>query len=103
MHGYSVGGGKRLVHDATVELYGESVDSRTMLVLPHTIAFYLSMLAQSIHRFVTVVGDLALTAPDALNRAIRDSLEPESEPWRFTTPKEIYERYRESLETRVGA
>ena len=103
LHGYSVGGGKRLVHDATAELYGESADSRTMLVVPHTIALYFSMLAQSINRFVTVVGDLALAAPEALKRAIRDSLESESEPWQFTTPKEIYERYRESLQTRIEA
>ena len=99
LHGYSVGDGNRLVHDATVELYGEGADSRTMLVLPHTIAFYSSMLAQSIHRFVTVVGELALAAPEALNRAILDSLEPETEPWRFTTPKGIHRRNRESLET----
>lgn len=103
LHGYSVGEGERLVHDATAELYGESADSRTMLVLPHTIAFYFSTLAQSIHHFVTVVGDIALAAPEALNRAMRDSLEAESEPWRFTTPKEIHEQYRESLETRLEA
>lgn len=103
LHGYSVGEGDRLVHDATAELYGESADSRTMLVLPQTIALYFSTLAQSILRFVTVVGALALAAPEALNRTMRDSLEPESEPWRFTTPKEIYERYLVSLETQLEA
>ncbi|MXW77788.1 MAG: hypothetical protein F4Z57_02135 [Gemmatimonadetes bacterium] len=103
LHGYSVGVGDRLVHDATAELYGESAGSRTMLVLPHTMALYFSALAQSILRFVTDVGDLALATPEALNRAMQDSLEPESEPWRFTTPQEIYERHLESLESQLEA
>ena len=103
LHGYSAGVGNRLVHDATAELYGESAGSRTMLVLPHTMALYFSALAQSIIRFVTDVGDLALATPEALNRAMRDSEEPESEPWRFTTPKEIYERYLETLESQLEA
>ena len=97
--GYSRGEGDRLVHDATAELFDESAGGRTMLVLPHTIALCFSLLAQSILHFVRDVGDLELAAPEALDRAMRDSREPESEPWRFTTPKEIYERHLESLES----
>ena len=103
LYGYSLGKGDRLVHDATTELFGKSADSRTMLVLPHTMALYFSFLAQSILRFVIDVGDLELVATEALNRAMRDSLEPESEPWRFITPKEIYERHLESLESQPEA
>lgn len=72
LYGYSLGEGGRLVHDATGELFGNGADSRTMLVLPQTLAMYYAILAQSILAFVKVVGDLALIDPETVNKAMRD-------------------------------
>lgn len=93
--GYLLGKNDCLVHDATGELLDLNGDRRATLVLSHTMIFYFSFIAQSIHRFVKDVGDLELVASESLEKAVDESLEHETEPWRFTTRKEIYERFLE--------
>ena len=91
--GYLLGKSDCLVHDATGELFDQNGDGGTKLVLPHTVSLCFSLHAQSILHFVKDVGDLEIVALEILDKTVLESLESEYEPWRFTTRKEIYERF----------
>lgn len=97
--GYLLGKDECLVHDASAELLDIERNGRTFLVLPHTIALCYSLLAQSILQFVQDIGNLQLVASETLEQTVAESLETKSEPWRFTTRKEIYEKFTKSVKS----
>lgn len=96
LRSYSRGKDNRLVHDATALLYGDHPESDTFLVVPQTMAIETAVLAQSIARLVSELEALDLASQEELSKALEAALEKEAVPWRFTTPKEVFERYLRS-------
>lgn len=83
LDGYSLGGGGRLVHDASGQLFGASKDAKKLLVLPHTIASYYAVLASSILTYTDQIVKLGLLSNAEVAEVFANSLESETVPRKF--------------------
>lgn len=83
LDGYSLGGGGRLVHDASGELSGASKDAKKLLVLPHTIASYYAVLASLILTYADQIVKLGLLTNEQVADVFANSLESETVPRTF--------------------
>jgi len=96
LEGYSRGGGNRLVHDGICEMYGNSENSTTSLVLPQTIASYYAVLANLVREYSTELSELGLVTRDEVRDAFSKSLEEGAIPRRFLPRRRLAEGLRDS-------
>jgi hypothetical protein len=94
--GYSRGGGDRLVHDRTGELYGNSDSSATFLVLPQTIASYYAVLANLVLDYSSELLELGLVSQEEVQASFDAILEPETVSRRFFPRRWLAERLERS-------
>jgi len=97
LHGYSVGAEDRLVHDGTGQLYGNHAEAGTFLVLQQTLSLYYAILASLILKLIDESSRLGTSTPEDASEVMKASLEADTIEWRFTTPREVYERHLKSI------
>lgn len=83
LDGYSKGGGDRLVHDGTGELFGTAEEALKMLVLPQIISYYYAVFANLIVVYSDEVTKCVLLTEEEVQTAFAESLETETVTRRF--------------------
>lgn len=99
MDGYLLGRNNRLVHDRVALTYGSNIESgsETFLVAPHTISAYCAVLASEILFFCEELHQRGTLSHEEVESAINESMEEESVPRRFLSPKMLFESKKKSL------
>jgi hypothetical protein len=94
MDGYALGAGDRLVHDRVALTYGNNKEpsAETSFVLPNTISAYCAALASEILFFCEELQRRGSLASDEVASSLSNSLEVQSVPQRFISPKSLFER-----------
>lgn len=96
LDGYSRGVNDRLVHDRTGKLHGDSENSATMLVLPHTIASYYAVLANLVLDYSSELSRLDLISHEEIQASFNTFLEPGTVQRRFYPKRWLVERLKHS-------
>ena len=98
LDGYPIGGGGRLVHDGTAELFGTSEETLKMLVLPQTISYYYAVLANLILVYSAEVTKRVLLTEEEVQTAFAESLETEMLPRSFLPRRWLAARLNAEVE-----